>query len=408
VELSVRTVRSIESVNSADWNALDHGPAPFLEHGFLTALERSGSIGKRAGWDPVYLLAEIEGDLVGAVPAFVKAHSYGEYIFDWGWARASERAGLRYYPKLVVAAPVTPATGRRILLHPDLDEDVRGIVAKTLIAAVKEVADQTRCSSIHWLFCTQDEQHLLESMGFSSRLTYQFHWHNAGYADFDGFLDALASRKRKNLRKERKKAQANIDELRFVSGNELDDDDVAAMDRYYRSTVQNHGGWDYLQPGFFEHLVKLMPERVQFARVTRQGERVAGALFLETAEALYGRYWGCDEELDCLHFETAYYAGIERCIDRGIPLFEAGAQGEHKLLRGFMPSPTYSSHWIRHAGLRRGIEEFLASEAHGVARHMRELADYAPYKKVDPDPCGLIDGATSTEPTTPVDDPAEP
>ncbi len=381
MELSIRTARSIESVNSADWDALEHAPSPFLEHGFLTALERSGSIGASAGWDPVYLLAELEGDLVGAVAAFVKTHSYGEYIFDWGWARASERAGLRYYPKLVIAAPVTPATGRRILLSPSLSPERRELVAKTLVAAVKEVADQARCSSIHWLFCTEEEQALLEDMGFASRLTYQFHWHNRGYEDFDGFLGELASRKRKNLRKERKKAHANVDELRFVSGAQLEPEDVAAMDRYYRSTVQNHGGWDYLQPGFFAHLVEIMPERVQFALVTRAGQRVAGALFLETPQALYGRYWGCDEELDCLHFETAYYAGIERCIERKIPLFEAGAQGEHKLLRGFLPSPTYSSHWIRHGGLRRGIEEFLAQEALGVSRHMRELAAYAPYKE---------------------------
>lgn len=398
MDLTVRTAGSLEGVNAADWDGLDHAPSPFLEHGFLRALELSGSIGEGSGWAPVYLLAESGGELVGAVPAFIKSHSYGEYIFDWGWARASERAGLRYYPKLVMAAPVTPATGRRILLSPGLDADARTLVSKVLVAAAKEVADQADCSSIHWLFCLREEQALLEEMGFMPRLTYQFHWHNRDYGSFDDFLGALASRKRKNLRKERKRARGAIDELVFVPGSELEPADIAAMDRYYRSTVQNHGGWDYLQRGFFDHLVRLTPERVTFARARRAGERVAGALFLETPQALYGRYWGADEDIDCLHFETAYYAAIERCIERGIPLFEAGAQGEHKLLRGFLPSPTYSAHWIRHPGFARGIGEFLRNETPAVERHMRELAEYAPYKREETpqrspdDPPGDRDG----------------
>ena len=387
MDLTLRTETSLAGVKSADWNALDHAPSPFLEHGFLRALELSGSIGEDAGWDPHYLMVFRPGSdggpevLVGAIPAFVKTHSYGEYIFDWAWARASERAGLRYYPKIVVAAPVTPATGRRILLHPDLAPDPRDAVAGLLLEGLMELAEERGVSGVHFLFCTSDEQELLTRHRFMPRLTYQFHWHNQDYGSFDDFLGELASRKRKQFKKERRKAHEFVEPVEFVRGDELSDDDLAAMDRYYRRTVANHGGFDYLQPGFFHHLVELAPERIRFGRARSEGETVAGALFLQTEQGLYGRYWGCDREHDCLHFETAYYAGIEHCIREGIPLFEAGAQGEHKLLRGFMPAPTYSAHWIRHPGLRQGVHEFVTHEARAVGRHMEELAGYAPYKK---------------------------
>ena len=237
--ISVRAVGSIAEVDRAAWDGLDHGPSPFLRWGFLRALEESGSIGTRTGWTPVYLLAE-RGGLVGAVAAFVKTHSYGEYIFDWGWASAAQRAGLRYYPKLVIAAPATPATGRRILLASGAGPEVQA----ALVAAVRELADQTECSSIHWLFCTQDEQAALERAGYFARATFQFHWHNRGYQTFDDFLGALKSRKRKQLRKERAKAKAAIDRLTWVaspSEEQLDD-----LDRFYRRTTVIHVGRDYL------------------------------------------------------------------------------------------------------------------------------------------------------------------
>lgn len=361
------------------WDALDHGASPFLRHGFLRALEESGSIGPRSGWHPAYLLAE-DGDrnLVGAVAAFIKTHSYGEYIFDWGWARAAQHAGIPYYPKLVVAAPVTPATGHRVLLARGADPLE---VTEALAGGVRELADRAECSSIHWLFCTEDESSRLRDLGFTPRASYQFHWHNAGYEDFEGFLAALTSRKRKQLRKERRRALETIDSLSFVPGKELSGSQIDAMDRYYRSTVEGHWGSDYLRPGFFHKLVESMPEQVLFADAKRAGDTVAGALFLETEQALYGRYWGCDQQIDLLHFEVAYYSGIERSIERGIPLFEAGAQGEHKLLRGFMPSRTYSNHWIRDPAFAKGIEQFLRSEALEVQMRMNALACAAPYKK---------------------------
>ena len=389
-KLVVRAVGSVADLDATAWDGLDHGPSPFLRHGFLRALEDSGSIDpisgpgslakrrKASGWNSVYLVAEQDGVLVGAVAAFVKTHSYGEYIFDWGWASASERAGIRYYPKLVIAAPNTPATGPRILLSRTCDA---AVVRSVLIAAVRQLADDTECSSIHWLFCTADEQRQLAEAGFAPRASMQFHWHNHSYASFDGFLGALKSRKRKQLRKEHDRARAAIDTLAWVSGRELDNKQLDDLDRFYRSTTDQHGGRDYLRPGFFHRLAETLPDAMQMVEVIAKGKRIAGALFLETPAALYGRYWGSDVHLDLLHFETAYYAGIERAIVRNIPLFEAGAQGEHKLLRGFLPSPTYSAHWMRHPGLAAAIEDHLEREAMAVQHEITELAKFAPYRE---------------------------
>ena len=378
--LVIRAVQRTADLDGAAWDRLDHQGSPFLRFGFLQALEDSGSIGARSGWDPVYLLAERGGVLEGAVAAFIKQHSYGEYIFDWAWAGAAERAGIRYYPKLVIAAPVTPVTGPRILLGPGVDADA---TTAALAAAVHALADQAKCSSIHWLFCTEAEQARLARLGFTPRASFQFHWHNRGYASWDGFLAALASRKRKQLRKERSRVATVIDGLRWRGGADLDQPTLDAMDRWYRSTTDQHGGHDYLRPGFFHRLAETMPAEMLVAEVTVGGKPAAGALFLETPAALFGRYWGADVAIELLHFETAYYAGIDRCIARGLPRFEAGAQGEHKLVRGFMPSPTWSAHWMRHPGLRAAIDEFLPREAAGVAAHMRELAALGPYRHSD-------------------------
>ncbi len=394
-KLVVRAVPSVNDLPPAAWDALDHGPSPFLRHGFLRALEESGSIdaidskkrGRRSGWSSLYLLAELDGRLVGAIPAFVKAHSYGEYIFDWGWANAAARAGLPYYPKLVIAAPATPATGNRILLAPDLGP-LAAPIREALIGAVRGVAEDTGCSSIHWLFCTREEQQQLQGLGFFPRASYQFHWHNAAYGTFDDFLGQLTSRKRKQLRKERARAQAAIGALSWISGRELDQRALDDLDRFYRQTTDNHGGRDYLRPRFFHLLAESLPDAMQMVEVTRDGQRIAGALFLETDRALYGRYWGTDVRIDLLHFETAYYAGIDRAIARRLPLFEAGAQGEHKLLRGFAPSPTYSAHWIRHPGLSAAIEDYAQREAEAVAHEITELAKAGPYKAAGADDAG--------------------
>jgi uncharacterized protein len=380
--ISVRVVRRISEVDPGAWNALDHGASPFLEHGFLRALEASRSVGGRSGWRPYYVLAE-EGSsradslLVGAVAAFVKSHSYGEYIFDFAWAGASHRAGIPYFPKLVVAAPMTPATGPRLLVLPGV---AREPVIDALAQGVRELADEHGCSSIHWLFITEREREELARRGFLPRASLQFHWHNRGYACFDDFLAALTSRRRKQIRKERARARDAVEGVELVSGSALTPADIEAIDRYYRDTVEAYGGMAYLRPGFFAHLVAFAPERLVYARATLGGRGIAGALFLETERALYGRYWGADRPVELLHFELAYYAAIERCIEREIPRFEAGAQGEHKLLRGFEPVLTRSAHWIRHPELARAIGGFLAAEARDLEQRARELEAYLPYK----------------------------
>jgi predicted N-acyltransferase len=380
----------VADLPAAAWDGLDHGPSPFLRHGFLRALEESGSIDaatkrtgdrrRHSGWSSLYLLAEQAGTLVGAVPAFIKSHSYGEYIFDWGWANAAQRAGISYYPKLVIAAPATPATGHRMLLAPGLSASTADAVRQVLIAAVRQVADDTECSSIHWLFCTAEEQALLAAAGFFARASMQFHWKNRDYQTFDDFLAQLKSRKRKQLRKERERARATIEHLAWVPGGELTLAQLDDLDRFYRNTTEEHGGRDYLQPGFFHALAKHLPDAMRMVEVVAGGKRVAGALFLETERALYGRYWGADVHVDLLHFETAYYAGIERAIARKLPLFEAGAQGEHKLLRGFDPALTYSAHWIREPGLAAAVEDYTRREAAGVEAEIANLAKYGPYR----------------------------
>jgi uncharacterized protein len=382
-ELSVRVVARIGDVDRAAWDALDHGPSPFLRHGFLSALEDSGSTGGRSGWTPAYILAHDGPRLVGAVAAFVKTHSYGEYIFDFGWASAAQRAGVRYYPKLVVAAPMTPATGRRLLVAPDLPAERADALRAVLAAAVRAVADEAHCSSIHWLFCTADEQAALARLGFVPRASYQYHWRNQGWASWDEFLGALKSRKRKQLRKERARVRAVCPPVEWVRGGDADDALLDELDQWYRATVESHGGHDYLRPGFFHTVAQRLPDVVQIAQATAHGRRVAGALFFETEQALYGRYWGAAAHVELLHFEVAYYAPIDRCTARGTPLFEAGAQGEHKLLRGFLPAPTYSAHWLRHPGLADAIEDFCAREAHAVSREMEELARAGPFREAE-------------------------
>ncbi len=382
------TVRSVDSTAKLDdkWDRLDHGASPFLRLGFLRALEESGSIDaprtsakKHSGWHPAFLLAEAGGALVGGVAAFVKTHSYGEYIFDFGWANAAMRAGLPYYPKLVIAAPGTPATGHRILLAPDLGAAARRAVTEALVAGTYALADAAGCSSIHWLFCTDEEQRTLTELGFIPRASMQFHWHNPGYQAFDDFLAQLRSRRRKQLKKERAKARAQIERIEWIHGKDLDAAHLEDLDRWYRNTTDNHGGRAYMRPGFFDRVAALLPEETLLASVHKGGRRIAGALFFQGQGALYGRYWGADEPVDCLHFETAYYAGIDRCIEQNLSLFEAGAQGEHKLLRGFAPAATHSAHWFRHPGLTDAVAQHCVIEAREVLAHMEELAKLGPY-----------------------------
>ncbi len=365
----------VAGIDPEQWDRLDHSPSPFLEHAFLHALETSGSVGDGTGWKPLFVTLVHDGELLGAVPAYIKSHSYGEYIFDWAWANGSQRSGLPYYPKLVVAVPFTPAAGRRILLAPGQGRET----ALALSRAVRELARDVGLSSVHWLFCTREEQELLASDRWMARLTMQYHWFNRGWSTFDDFLGALRGKRRRELRRERRKvADAGI-AVRMLSGSEMTSEHWSAMQRFYRDTTGRKWGSAYLEPAFFSTVGRTMPHRVRFAAAEKDGRLIAGALNFERDDAMFGRYWGCDEGHAALHFETCYYAAIEHSIDAGLSRYEAGAQGGHKIPRGFLPAPTYSAHWLAHPGLGRAVGGFVEQERRETEHAMAMLARRSPF-----------------------------
>jgi uncharacterized protein len=352
----------------------------------LATLEESGSVGEDAGCVPRLVLARVGKRLVGAVPLYLKTNSYGEFIFDWGWAEAAERSGLRYYPKLVAAIPFTPATGRRlpVLVAPgDPAMPAADDIRAALVGAVREVADEERASSVHFLFCTEAEKQELAAQEYLPRLSLQFHWHNRAerpFESFDDYLSTFRSRNRKQVRKERAGAAAHGLTFRVATGDELDTRDWEALHRFYVVNVRRHHGTAYLRPAFFELARRTLPHRLVATLAYRGTEPVAGTVNFEKGRHLYGRYWGCLADYEMLHFELCYYQLIERAIARGYTLFEAGAQGEHKLKRGLAPAFTHSAHWIRHAGLRGAIASFVEREALAVDESLREYALHAPFR----------------------------
>jgi len=341
-------------------------------------------VGEDAGCEPRLVLARESGRLVGAVPLYLKNNSYGEFIFDWGWADAAARSGLRYYPKLVAAIPFTPATGRRLpLIEPGAGVPSAAKITAALVDAVREVADEERCSSAHFLFCTEDEKTTLAAAGYLPRLSLQFHWHNRApqpFTSFDDYLSTFRSRNRKEVRKERQRAAAHGLTFRVATGDELDAGDWKALHRFYVTNVRRHHGTTYLRPAFFEIARRTLGHRLVATLAYRGTEAVAGTVNFEKGRHLYGRYWGCLADFEMLHFELCYYQLIERAIARECTLFEAGAQGEHKLKRGLGPAFTHSAHWIRHAGLRGAIASFVEREAGAVEEGLREYAEHTPFR----------------------------
>lgn len=373
-------IDSLAEVPAPAWDALVDGNDPFVEHAFLRALELSGSVGADAGWRPRFVLAGPPEAPLGAVPLYLKAHSYGEFIFDWAWARAAQRSGLAYFPKLVAAVPVTPVTGSRLLVRPDAD---RPAVVRALLEGVRTVAEQTRASSVHVLFCTEGETQDLAAAGYKPRLSMQFHWTNrapAPYRDFDDFLSTFRSRHRKQVRRERTVAAGHGLRLATVSGPALGDREWAALERFYQANAEKHGAMTYLTPAFFQLLRERLPDRVVATFAYRGDNPIAGSLNFERGRHLYGRYWGCDEEHEMLHFELCYYRLIERAVERGYTRFEAGAQGEHKLKRGLAPAFTHSAHWIQHPGLRAAVNDFIDQEAHLVRQEVAQYHSLSPYR----------------------------
>ncbi len=371
----------VSAIPPEEWDALVDENDPFLEAGFLAALERSGSVGEGTGWLPHFTLVRQGGKLVGAAPSYLKMHSYGEFVFDWSWAAAAERARLAYYPKLVVAVPFTPVSGSRLLVRPGADREA---VRRALIDGLQALAEETDASSIHVLFCPDDEKTLLAACGFSPRVGMQFHWRNRTpdpYPTFDDFLGAFRSRNRKQVRHERAVAAGHGLRLETLSGPELSSRQWGALRRLYDTNVDKHGGVRYLSPRFFDEIRQAFPHRVVATLASRGDEVVAGTLNFERGRHLYGRYWGAFEEHEMLHFELCYYQLIERAVGRGHHLFEAGAQGEHKLKRGLDPSYTHSAHLIRHPGLAAAVARFVEGEALHVEQELAHYKSLSPYAR---------------------------
>lgn len=377
--MKIRHHTSFASINAADWNAL-HGTAnPFLRHEFLLALEASGSTVPATGWAPVPLTVESgSGTVLGAVPLYIKRHSYGELVYDFAWAQAYARAGLPYYPKLVAGVPMSPVAGPRLLVRPAAD---RAAVVDALLRGTRALADEIGASSLHWLFTDETDTALLKAHGYLHRTSYQFHWLNPGYSDFDEFLGGFTAEKRKKLRRERRHVRDAGVVTTIQHGTETSAVQWDRFYEFYAGNIERHGGMLHLTRDFFHRLGQTLPEAVVLAWAMRGSEPVGAALNLRGPNALYGRYWGGLEDIHSLHFETCYYTPIEYCIAERLQRFEGGAGGEHKLSRGFLPVTTHSVHWLRHPQFASAIAEYLARERHGVEHYMDELNEHAPYKE---------------------------
>jgi predicted N-acyltransferase len=380
-QLSLSVLSGVTHAEPEAWNALVDDDDPFLEHAFLAALERSGSVGPGTAWEPRILVAHRRGQLVGAVPLYLKRDSMGEFIWDFAWAHGAHSAGIRYFPKLVAAIPFTPAASHRLLVHPAED---RAVVASALAHGLRRVANDTRASSIHVLFCREEELDALGRAGFVARASYQFHWSNrrpVPYLSFDDYLDDFRSRNRKQVRHERAVAAGHGLRIVAALGSELDDRAWAALDRFYRATVDSFGNMVPLPPAFFAEIRRTHAHRVLGVLAYRGDQPVASTLSFVRGKRLCGRYWGTAESLPMLHFELCFYRLIEYAIEHGLATLEGGAGGEHKLKRGLVPQPTHSAHWIRHPGLSAAVADYIVREAEAVREEMAEGQRHSPFAK---------------------------
>ncbi|WP_375408461.1 GNAT family N-acetyltransferase [uncultured Methylobacterium sp.] len=389
-ELQVRPLTGLAQIPAAQWDACATSPEtlaggdethnPFVSHAFLSSLEESGCVSRRTGWLPLHVAVEQSGRLVGVAPCYLKSHSQGEYVFDHGWADAYERAGGSYYPKLQVSVPFTPVTGPRFLIAPG--EDVE-MAASALVAGLRALRNETEASSIHVTFMQQREWVQAGALGFLQRVDQQFHWDNAGYAGFEDFLGALASRKRKAIRRERRDALANGITIEHLTGADLTEEVWDAFYGFYVDTGARKWGRPYLNRRFFALIGERMPERILLVMAKREGQYIAGAINLIGDVALYGRNWGCAEDHPFLHFEVCYYQAIDFAIARGLKRVEAGAQGEHKLARGYRPVLMHSAHDIADPGLRRAVSDYLARERDHVLEAADALDTLTPFRRGD-------------------------
>ncbi|MEZ5475805.1 MAG: GNAT family N-acetyltransferase [Steroidobacteraceae bacterium] len=385
---------SIGELDRAAWNRLDQTNNPFLRHEFLLALESEHCIGRGTGWTPAILALHDHHGLAAAAPAYIKAHSYGEFVFDFAWAQAYSRLGLDYYPKLVVGVPFTPASGPRLLLRDPADAVLRG----RLIDELQHAAQEHGWSSIHALFAAAVDNVALREAGWLARRDVQFHWHNRGYTSFDDYLGTFTADKRKKAKRERRRVQESGVEFLTVSGPAIDRDVLDAVYALHRHTFLRHGHEPYLTRNFFRVIPALLGEQFMLKLAMQGGELVAAAVFFWHDDALFGRYWGAADEFHSLHFEACYHQGIEFCIDRGIRHFEPGTQGEHKISRGFEPTITRSAHWIADSRFRDAIADYLQREGSHVDEYASAVRAHVPYRDIRSDARGLAPNGTSIMP----------
>lgn len=381
--VQIRFSQSIHAVAASDWNALCPVHYPFVRHEFLAALEQSGSCSAATGWQPYHLLVEQQGRLIAAMPGYIKSHSYGEYVFDWAWADAYRRYGLHYYPKWISAIPFTPCYGPRLLLAADVS---RAQLVPDIVCALNEQTRAQGWSGWHCLFPDAALSEQLQTQGAMQRLGCQFHWQNQGYADFEDFVARMSSRKRKNILKERRQVAEQGFVFQVRTGAQLSPEDWAIFYALYRNTYFKRSGHaGYLSADFFQQLGASLPDNLVLISAHHRDDPaqavVAASLFVRDNQRLYGRYWGCFEEYQFLHFETCYYQGIDFAIAQGIAVFDGGAQGEHKITRGFAPTYTYSNHWIADPNFRPALQQFVAQEAESVRAYALDVQELLPFKQ---------------------------
>ncbi|MCW8899290.1 MAG: GNAT family N-acetyltransferase [Gammaproteobacteria bacterium] len=379
MSITIKTIESLHRISATEWNTLAGNDFPFSRYEFLIALEDHGAVGKEFGWLPHFFLAYDNEMLVGALPVYIKFNSYGEFVFDWAWADAYQQNNLRYYPKLVTSIPYTPATGPRLLIQDDARYNE---IANTLVSAVLLFAEKSNISSYHCLFTNnKDTDYFSNNPNFMMRLGCQFHWTNNHYKSFSDYLTYLTSKKRKQIKRERRIVKEQDIEFEILNGHEASDHHWDIYHQFYESTFERKSGMPTLSNSFFKEIAKTMPDNIVLVLAKYQENYVASAFNLKGTDTLYGRHWGCSENFDNLHFEACYYQGLEYCIKHNLNYFEPGAQGEHKIARGFMPTKTWSAHWIAHPQFRESIAHFLNHETKGMLHYIDELNEHSPFKE---------------------------
>lgn len=373
--MKIEIISSLDQVAATDWNALVKDNNPFARHEFLAALEHHGCVGNEFGWLPRHVLVYEENELVGAMPLYEKYNSYGEFVFDNAWAGAYQQQGMDYYPKLVSSIPYTPASGQRLLVKPGREQELFAV----LVSVAVQLAEDLKCSSVHWLFAEAAEQDWMEQQGLINRHDCQFHWRNFGYQHFDDFLATLSSKKRKNIRQERRKVADSGVSLRVLDGHTATAADWQRFAFFYTNTFESKWGIPTMNEGFFREVAEKIPDQVVLVMADLDGECIAGSLMYRSATRLFGRHWGCTGYVDNLHFEACYYQGIEYCIKHGLDVFEPGAQGEHKVPRGFIPTQTRSAHYIASEQFRQPIRQHTSHEQRAVAQYMESVREHMPY-----------------------------